>query len=225
MEVHETITTALKYFDQNGIEVPVDLRLRAKNLTAVKADVSSINAAYHDAITQALITYFEGGNVTGPRNAFRVACSEAFYDAFYSGWSSVEDGTPSKDALDWLTARINQEYGHIDGLFVNIKDLRKEEDFDYFSFITARADGYTATVSAIYNAGAMWAKKGKMGTWVLGNTETHCDTCRSLNGGKHRLSWYVSRNYIPRQPGAAMQCGGYNCDCRIIDDEGNEITI
>lgn len=223
----ETITEALRYLDDSGAEVPAELRLRARRLTQKAAgSLAAINARYRDAITDALVSYFEGGIVTGPRNHFRAAVTDAFYDAFYLGWADGGGGgVPSAEGLQWLTARVNQEYGFIDMLFQQVKDLRKDEEFDFFAFVTARADGYVSSVLGVYNAGVMFGKSGRMLTWQLGNTEKHCDTCLSLRGGRHRASWYISRNYIPRQPGAAMDCHGYNCDCRLVDDNGKEVTL
>lgn len=222
------LTAAFQYCDANGIPVPLDLQLRARRVGAIKAqaDMGGINRTYHDAITGALVRYFEGGIVTGPRNTFRQAATEAFYDAFYLGWKDGGGAFPiDKKALDWLTTRINEEYGHIDMLFENAKELRKDVEFDFFSWITARADGYTATLMAIYNAGVLMAKGGKMLTWQLGKTKEHCTTCSELNGQTHRASWYVSRNYIPQMPGADMECGGYRCMCKLLDDKGNVVTL
>jgi hypothetical protein len=227
MSLNESITAALKYADENGIEIPIETRLKAHDFGVIKAagDLVVINAKYHDVITEALTTYFEGGIVTGPRNRFRAATLDAFYDAFYLGWADGGGGTPDEEGRAWLDARVQQEYGFIETLFVQVKELRKEKDFDFFTWVTARADGYTATIAGVYNAAKMLSAKGGLLTWKLGNTEKHCVTCSALNGQRHRASWYVSRNYIPRQPGASMLCGGYYCDCSLVDGSGNQVTI
>lgn len=224
---YEAITNALKYLDDAGVEVPPALRLSVRNLNAVKAgEIADINKTYHDGITDALIRYFEGGYVTGPRNTFRQATTESFYDAFYRGWTDGGGAFPvDKKALDWLTTKVNEEYGHIDMLFEGAKELRKDADFDFFSWITARADGYTATLAAIYNAGVLMAKGGQMLTWQLGKTKEHCPTCSELHGQRHRASWYISHNYIPQMPGAFMECGGYRCMCQLLDDKGNVVSL
>jgi len=209
-----------------------DVLLMLEDKPSVKAtisgdDLSTINAQYHDAITSILTGYFEGGgSISAPRNEFRRTANDALGAAFDGGW---QDGgqamPPDEDALAWLNARIEQEFGNIASLFEQAKQLRKEEEFDFFSWATARADGYTNTLGELYNAGVMWAQKNKMLTWNLGQTEVHCDTCQSLDGKSHRASWYISRDYIPRKPGAAMDCRGYRCDCKLTDKEGNEVTV
>jgi hypothetical protein len=226
----KSISGAFGYLKQQGEEIPLDIQFKARQFGVIKAagDLPSVNATYHDAISEILAGYFEdGGSVTGPRNAMKRAAATGFLDAFELGWTENGGELPmEEDALAWLDARLNQEFGYIDGLFEQAKQLRKEEDADTFGWSNERADSYTATLQAIYNAGAMWAKASRVGIWELGNTEKHCATCSKLNGKAHKLSWYLARNYIPRQPGAAMDCGGYHCDCRIKDKKtGEEITL
>lgn len=56
------------------------------------------------------------------------------------------------------------------------------------------------------------------------DVEQHCETCASLNGTRHRMSWFVERDYIPQKPGAAMDCGGWRCQCTLVDTEGNQVA-
>lgn len=228
MSLEAAIADAVEYFDSHEIEVPRDIRIRARRVGAIKAggDLSSINAQYHDAITAALTTFFEGGSVASPKNAFKRAATDALGAAFDFGWvAGGQDMPPDEDALSWFNARLDQEFGFIETVFASAKQLRKEEGFERFAWVGQRADAYTRTAGALYNAGMMFAQKNKMLTWRLGNTEKHCDTCLKLDGNSHRASWYLARNYIPRQAGAGMDCGGYNCDCTLEDKQGKEVTI
>lgn len=88
--------------------------------------------------------------------------------------------------------------------------------------ILARVDTWASSVESLGSQGVMSAKANKVGTWRLGKTERHCRTCAGLHGKRHRLVWFKERGLIPRQPGnEALECKGYQCDCRITDDEGN----
>lgn len=206
--------------------IKAHLSQAALRLAAKANDIGSINSEYHDAITEALITYFEGGSVSGPRNKFRREMAQAFGDAMDLGTVNGGGELPFVDeALTWYNNRVEEEMGHIDELFQQAKDLRKDDTFDYAAWANDRADGYTGSVMAVYNAAVMFAKGDQMLTWNLGATEKHCDTCRKLDGKKHRASWYIDHNYIPRQPGADMECGGYNCDCSLTDKNGDEVTL
>ena len=223
--------TALLHFIRRAAQaVPsVVEHLSADAWLALKAanDMPTINSTYHDRVSEALAVYFEGGSITAPKNSFKRATVEAFTDAFFLGYQdgggNIENGDAELNA--WLDARINAEFGYIDMLFEQAKALRQDAEFDSFAWVSARADSYTGTLASIYNSGMLFAKKNQMLTWRLGATETHCATCSNLNGKAHRAKWYVAHDYIPRKPGAAMDCGGYNCDCRLEDPEGNEITI
>jgi hypothetical protein len=222
VDTARTVPDILPYLSE-GARLFVQLRTRK---ATEGGDIGAINKAYHDAITRAMVDYFEGGSVAPSRNAFKKAMIQAFGDSFDLGWTQGGAELPvDDDAIGWLEARLNQEAGYIDVLFQQAKEVRKEEDADYFAWLTSHADNYTSTVSAVYNAGRMYAKKNQMLEWRLGNTERHCATCSKLSGKRHKASWYLSRNHIPRQPGANLQCGGYNCDCSLVDPEGNEVTI
>lgn len=224
-----SITRALDYCRKHNIEIPLDVQLQARRYGAWKADardLTAVAATYHDRITSALITYFEGGgSVTGPRNQFRQAAVEALGDGFDLGYRDGDGALPyDRDVLDWLNARIEQELGFIGTVFEQAKVLRKEEDADWLSWVSERADGYTRAVYEMYSVGQMFAKPRQLLTWVYGDTE-HCSTCNSLNGQRHRAQWYLSRNYIPRKPGASLECGGYRCQCSLKDSKGNTVTL
>lgn len=190
-------------------------------------DMTSINAEYHDAITDALLSFFERTrNVVGAANAMKRACSTAFNDAGDTGWIDGGADLPrDEEAVNWVNTRVAGEFVNIDSLFEQARELRDEPGFDYFSWITARADAYTSAALSVYNGCVLLAKGNQMLTWHLGNTEVHCDTCFKLDGNSHRASWYISHDYIPRKPGAGMDCHGYNCDCSLTDRDGNEVTL
>lgn len=231
-DLHGAIERALKYLDTHNIPIPAEtLKLAHQKGLAVKAGyadggVPEITAQYNDEIVDALTTYFEGGSVTAPRNLYRSAMVEAFNSAFDTGWvDGGQELPPDEDALSWLSDRVEMESAYIAMLFQEAKELRKDAEFDFFAWVTKKADGYTRTVGEIYNAAVLLAKKNQLLEWHLGQTEKHCDTCASLNGTRHRASWYVARDYIPRKPGAGMDCKGYNCDCFLTDKSGEVVTL
>lgn len=222
-----SINAALSWCKAEGVEIPLDIQLKARKFGALKAggDLTGISAEYHSRITAALLTYFEGGSVTAPRNQFRQAAVEALGDGFDLGYEDKGGDLPiDDDALGWLNARIEQELSYISMLFEQIKELRKDEDVNPLEWVSMKADSYVAACREAYNAGKMFADKLQMLTWVYGDAD-HCATCEKLNGQRHRASWFLSRNYIPRKPGASLDCGGYRCKCSLIDKDGNEFTI
>lgn len=227
-ELRAALSNAFAYLSREGVDIPADIWQKALVTRALKADgdISDINAAYHDQITEILTGYFEsGGAVTSAKNQIKRAMVESFGGAFDGGWVDGGQDLPAdEEALAWFNERVNAEMGFIDMLLENAKELRKEEEPDYFTWITSRADAFTNSVSSVYNTAVMFAKKNQMLTWQYGDAD-HCATCESLNGQRHRASWYIAHDYIPGRPGAAMDCGGYRCKCSLVDPEGNQITI
>lgn len=223
-ELRQSITAAWKYLNEHGVEIPLELHAQARSAGVFKSanELPPINKAYHDAITNALLGWFEGqGNIAGVRNAFRIATNEAFYDAFYAGYG----GNPDADALEWLNARIQLEYGYIETLLQEARELRKETDFDYFTWITQRADGYTNTLREIYNAAKMRGSKDIMVTFDGDDGEESCETCQMLKGQRHRVSWFVKRNYVPPF-GTGLVCHpGRRCQHGLVNDDGEWLTV
>ncbi len=223
-------TALLHFVRQSAQAVPsVVAHLDPAAQAAIKAagDLEGINAVYHDAISQSLITYFEGGSITAPKNSFKRATVVAFTDAFFLGYmdggGNIESGDEELNA--WLDARINSEFGFIDMLFQEAKELRKEKDFDYFTWATARADSYTNTLRGLYNNGRLRAAKDRAVTFVGDDGAASCDTCRSLKDKRHKISWFVARNYVPPF-GTGLDCHrGGHCQHYLIDDNGEQVTI
>ena len=225
--LNQAIIDGLDYCAENEIDIPLDILLGARSVGAIKAEgnMDAINARYHSAITAALIPYLEGGSMAASRNAFKRATVEAFGGAFDLGWADGGgEPPPDAEALAWFNVRVDQEIAYINSLYQQAKELRKDPEFDRLAWVTERADAYVQSAIAVYNAALMLAKGNEMLTWQFGDTE-HCKTCQGLNGKRHRASWYLSRDYIPGKPGAAMACGGYRCQCKLKDKSGKVVTI
>lgn len=232
-ELRTSITKAFEYLSTNSIEIPTELLIQARvKGVGVKAgyaagDLTAVNKAYHDAITKSLVGYFDGGAIGTARNKFKQAMINAFGDAFDLGWVDGGQDLPVGDeaALSWLEARMNQEVGYIDMLFQEAKELKKDAEFDYFAWITARADGYTNTLKEIYNSARARAMKDQMVTFAGDDGEKSCDTCKKLKGKRKKLSWFIANNYIPPF-GSGLDCSkGGHCNHGLMNDKGDWITV
>ncbi len=228
--LNNSVKAAFDYLNKHETDIPSDVwqaAVKARVFATKDAgDLASINATYHDKITSTLTGYFEGGSITGPRNSFKRAMVEAFGSAFDLGW--VEGGgemPPDADALKWFNARVDVEFGYIEMLFQEAKELRKEDGFDFFEWITARADGYTNTLRELYNAAFLRATKDRMVTFEGDDGDKPCDTCQKLKGKRHKISWFVKRNLVPPH-GIGLDCAkGGHCRHGLIDDKGIRVTI
>lgn len=86
--------------------------------------------------------------------------------------------------------------------------------------IQDRVTLWAHALQTLGDLGRASAQGNAMGTWKYGETE-HCDTCRALNGQRKRLKTWIRQGLIPQEPGStSLDCGGWNCQCRIIDDRG-----
>lgn len=196
------------------------------NSNALKAmGYQGIRDDYWVVIYDAVEGYLTGDRpVTSFQNSFLEAMSMAFNDTVYLAWEEAGNDPPlDEDVQSWLGESIASERGNIVDLFSRLKT--EWEGIDPAEEAIARADGYTSRLDALYNESKLRSVDNQMVTWELGQTERHCPTCSQLAGKRHRISYLLANDYIPRKPGAGMDCHGYNCDCRVLDKNGNEITI
>ena len=191
--------------------------------------IGQIEAEYMITLEDLMVSYLDSARpITAFRNEFRRAANDAMILAVAAGWADGEGYGPIPDSLNtWVLGRIEQEVTFITGVFEELKQLRKEGDPEPMdSFVGARVAGYTASIGGVYNYAVMMAKKLSMGVWQLGRTERHCGTCAGLHGQVRTLRWFLDNGYIPRQPGNPnLECGGWHCDCSIVDPETGKQII
>ena len=184
-----------------------------------------IRAAYTDTLFEAFIGYASsGGAVTKWKNAAKRAIVEAFPDAFNRAHEEAGADETDDDDEKWLTGRMNEELGHLDGVFAWLKQARGEETITETD-IEARVEQWAQGLDSVFSEALLRAKKNQSLEWHLGETEIHCETCARLNGQRHTAKWYLARYYIPGKPGAAMDCGGWRCLCFLTDKSGETVTI
>jgi hypothetical protein len=184
-----------------------------------------VRNTYWSIVYDAVYNYLTGNQpVTTFKNAMKRGMSDAFLLAAEIGYVDGGGELPfDRDTLEWLGGEQEEEFGHIDDLFSRLK--AEWDGIDPINEAFARADGYAGKVDAIYGEAKMRGSKNIIVTWRLGATEEHCDTCATLDGQRHHVKWFIDRDYIPHKPGAAMDCAGYNCDCKMIDKNGNEYNV
>lgn len=209
----DLIPAAIRAITERFPAVVPHLTRETRIAFAIKADLSNINATYHDAISQALASYFEGGSVTGPRNKMQRAMVEAFGEAFDTGWiEGGAEGVPDGDALGWLNTRVEQEMANIATLFQQAKELRESESFDVMPWVNARADGYTRTLSAIYGQAKLLASNDIVLEFGGTDGKENCGTCRKLKGKKRKVSYILENDLFPYPGNQNFECQCFNCD-------------
>lgn len=211
--------------------------LAPEHIAAAKSVADSLKAAIPDtyepdviraALTEALFDAFIGyassaGAVTKWRNAASRAVLEAVSDMFYRGYEDAGADETEDDDERWLTKTQSEQMGYLPGVFEWLKAGRADDSLTEDA-IRARVEQWGQTLDSIYSEALIRGKKNQSLTWHYGDTD-HCDTCRSLNGQRHTGKWYLARDYIPGKPGAAMDCGGYRCQCYLTDKKGDTVSL
>lgn len=159
-----------------------------------------------------------------------VLINELAIQAFYEGMKAggIEDPkdeiTDEESAMvdEWLTEQVS----HIAEFALAVNDASKAKGEDKQAAQDAvdnRLSFWVRSMETLQTMGEASAQKNMMVTWEYGETE-HCETCQSLNGKRRRWGWFVDRGYIPQEPGSdTLDCHGYNCQCKLVSDNGKVV--
>lgn len=198
--------------------------------TALSLDMyAAIRMEYEITIEAAMVNYmFDiGGRSTKYKSAFKTAIGTYFGEAFKQGF---EDGSglfypddASMDDIAWVGAKQTAEFGYVDSLFLQLKQLKDTETQNvWYPEIKRRVQGYLRTLDGVYNEGKLRGHRDRALTFTGNDGQESCPTCMKWKGKRHRASFWINRSLIPGQPGNdAFECRGYNCQHFLIDDDGN----
>lgn len=216
------------------IEAIVDPRLAilTELSAAYKAGgYAGIRSDYRKIISAAIDDYLTSSDrATGYISTMRKAAVEHFTDAFHGGYTDgggdVNEIDP--DADTWLTDRIEQEMGFIGELFTALKSLRDEfktgeiKIADLRDAAATRTDGYVRSLDSVYSSGKLWGGQNKMLTMVGDDGKESCRDCQRNKGKRYSAKKWLRIGYPPSRD---YECGGYNCQHYLEDDQGNQVTL
>lgn len=176
------------------------------------AGYDGIRNTYWAEIYDAVQGYLESDKpVTSFKNAMKRAMVEAFGGAVDLGYEEVGGELPlDDDTLSWLNEQVDTESGHIDDLFSRLK--KESEGLDPINQAFARADGYTKTLDAVYAEAKMRGSKNATAEFVGDDGEESCEDCQDMKGKRHKLSYIIENNLIPRPGNDRFKCKGYHCE-------------
>ena len=106
--------------------------LEAASAAAVElsiADYGALRNEYKATIYATINEYLYSDNVrlTRFKTAFKRAITEAFYPSFDQGLSDGGGEAPAaEEDLEWINARVEREFGFVDELFYQLRDLKKQ---------------------------------------------------------------------------------------------------
>ncbi len=206
------------------------LQTWAKRWLKTRADGIGAASAFEGDARHAILTYMStpGMRINTVGKTFRTSLLANLEAAAMAGWADGGGQTAGFPDLELANIQTVQ-LGSMPDFMVAIREARDElrKGNEVMNTLMARLGLWVRSVRATYTRFLSLARgksKAAMATWEIGPTD-HCVTCQRLNGQRHRLEWFTSRNYIPQQPGAAMVCGGWRCLCRLVDDGGAVVTL
>ena len=212
-----------------------DLQLAAQALEAmaealqIARSINEVARAYRDALTNWAYETMAGRmSEIDMRRAHKALIRRTAQEIYFEGMREGGIDEPDEQADEEDFARIKEwlgtQTGHADDFAKAASDA--QGDAAPRAGILARIDLWVQSVDSLGQQGLMSAKSNRPGIWHLGATEEHCTTCKGLDGKHHRLSWFLKRGYVPRQPGNEMlECGGWKCLCTISDSVTGEVLI
>lgn len=198
--------------------------LNANALQAVKVGgYQGIRGTYWAEIYDSVYDYLVSDRpVTSYRNKMSKAMVDAFVQAAEMGYEDGGGSLPMDDeTLNWLGAAQTTELGHIADLFNRLKI--EWDGLDAINEAYARADGYASTLDQIFSEAKMRGAGNKMLTFVGSDGKESCKDCQRMKGQRHRASWWVKNDLIPGS--SKYECGGWNCEHILVDDNGIEFTL
>lgn len=107
------------------------------------------------------------------------------------------------------------------GRYVEQKEGDKvtQSEADGRARLEARIVLWAATGAGVYALGQLHREASIKYAWRIGRTSKHCVDCLRLAGQIHTaLEWRLS-GWRPQFSG--LSCGGWNCDCSLIETDGD----
>lgn len=200
-----------------------------KRLSASEKAIGQIVTTYTDQLTNAVYDVWNGhSDAIDFRRAHKAMLKQFAPRAFEEGMREggiteidEEDRAEMEEQVnDWLAT----QYPYVNDFAKAVGEARKAKDAR--PAILERVSMWADSLRSLGDMGRAYAMANEKVQWTLGETEEHCRTCLYLASLKpHRVSWFVSREYIPRQNGSEkLECGGWLCDCSGKNAKG-EIVL
>jgi hypothetical protein len=191
------------------------------------AEVKSIGQIvreYADQLTNLVHDTFRTGDAIDQRRAHKALLRDLAPQVFVEGLREgdlAEDDMDGDDhnfmaeaVADWLAAQLP----HVNSFATDSAAAKKDKDAR--PVILARVDLWVNALRDFGSMGKAYAQGNVKGKWQLGDTE-HCASCLGYAAMKpRRMSWWLEHD-LPRS--SELDCGGFNCQCDIVDSKGNSL--
>jgi hypothetical protein len=204
------IELALSWAEINNVEPPLELQVKCalaiKSLPYFRKTIERLVKSLYDG--------FIGGEFV---DTMKNLISGQMRKAYAEAWK--EDGNEGKlpDELEKSAqALADEQAGFVDGYYKAIVDARVNKTSAEPLMYRAElwANRYTQAKNDAF-AEIAAANGGKL-VWIEGDTEDKCDTCVALDGITAYATEWAQAGFKPQNaPNAMIDCGGWNCQCKL----------
>jgi hypothetical protein len=140
--------------------------------------------------------------------------------AYKQAWDDVGTGSDGDPEPSYLTQAAEDmvvaQYDFVDGFFRDIVAARLDKT--PIEPLLARAPLWANRWNEAYNDAVhlIQLELGGKEVWIEGDTVDKCPTCLALNGIVAFAHEWESAGFHPQGgPNPMLDCGGYNCQCRL----------
>jgi hypothetical protein len=119
-----------------------------------------------------------------------------------------------------LQTFVEGEQGYVEQLSRDIIDAKIDEK--PLDGLLSRVQLWANRWNDVYNAAqvTITAEFGGKLQWHLGKTEQHCPSCAALDGiVAFATEWEASGVHPQGAPNDALECGGWRCDCSLVQTD------
>jgi hypothetical protein len=220
------------YHSQARFVSTVAARLAALSLQSATKSINEVTREYSNLLERLVVDAANGNTTAGSitrqmREAIIEQGRAVFLEGMREGGIKDPEAQLDEDDEKVISAWILSQARHLNDFAdacVEVRKLTGDARTAARDVMLGRVELWVQSLDTLGRQGTASAKENAPGTWQLGDTEKHCKTCAKLDGQRHRLKGFTSRGYIPQQPGSdTLDCGGWNCDCQIVDDDGKRL--
>ncbi len=181
-------------------------------------DYAALRAGYVEDISAAMLDYLlDERAVTKFRNGYKRAVLEYFDAAYYTAF--VDAGGQitqmSQEDRQWILDRMQAELGYVDGLFLELKALKKAQEGgpqDWVAIAMGHAGGYAKTLDGVYAQGYMRGGRDELYVFEGVDGYESCPECQKMKGIEHTAEWIISHDAIPYPGTSFYSCHGWRCE-------------
>lgn len=139
----------------------------------------------------------------------------AYMDGFRDGGLADDEALLDDDDNETIARLLAEQSAYVSGL---TDTLFKGDGVSDDLAALKPAQWFNKSIMPFYQAALASAAANSLFEWLRGNTSDSCTDCIVLEGQRRRLKVWSAKGLMP--PCDKTECGGFNCDCKLVPAEG-----